>query len=158
LPASRFFFATVNSTIHSIDETHCKRLIETAPTWGLAPPKWDVVFITAKESTMNAKLFASALIAAVGFAAAPSFAADATTTGEVGFVSQPSTATSTLSRQAVQAAYFDVKRNQALPQIGEAGELSAVASHASQDTVSRAAVRAEAVYAVQHGARIAGEV
>ena len=103
---------------------------------------------------MNAKLFASALIAAVGFAAAPSFAAD--NAGEVGYVPQVATAKSDLSRQAVQAEYLQAQRSHALPQVGEGADTGAVA--AVKSDLSRAAVRAEAVYAVRHGQLVGGEV
>ncbi|WP_369820908.1 hypothetical protein, partial [Pseudorhodoferax sp. Leaf274] len=46
------------------------------------------------------KLFASALIAAAAFAAAPSFAGD-NISGEVGYVPQVSSAKSSLTREAV---------------------------------------------------------
>ena len=50
---------------------------------------------------MNTKFFASALIAAATFAAAPSFAAD-NISGEVGYVPQVSATTSGVTREAVR--------------------------------------------------------
>ena len=104
---------------------------------------------------MNAKLFASALIAAVGFAAAPSFAAD-NASGEVGYVPQVLAAKSNLSREAVRADYLQAQRNHVLPQIAEGADTGAVA--AVRSGLSRDAVRAEAVYAVRHGQLVGGEV
>ena len=102
---------------------------------------------------MNTKFFASALIAAVGFAAAPSFAAD---NGEVGYIAPVAAVQSGLSRQAVQAEYLQAQRNHALPQVGEGADVGAVA--AVKSDLSRDAVRAEAVYAVRHGQQVGGEV
>ena len=104
---------------------------------------------------MNAKFFASALIAAVGFAAAPSFAGD-NISGEVGYVPQVSASTSHLTREAVRAEYLQAQRSDALPQAGEGSDIGAVAS--AKSTLSRDAVRAEAVYAVRHGQLVGGEV
>lgn len=104
---------------------------------------------------MNSKLFASALIAAVGFAAAPSFAGD-NISGEVGYVPPVTVAASGLSREAVRAEVLQAQRDHALPQTGEAADLGAVAQ--ARSTLSRDAVRAEAVYAVQHGLQQGGEV
>lgn len=104
---------------------------------------------------MNTKLFASALIAAAGFAAVPSFAGD-NISGEVGYVPQVSARTSTLTRDAVRADYLQAQRNEALPQAGEGADTGAVAS--AKSTLSRDAVRAEAVYAVRHGQLGGGEV
>lgn len=104
---------------------------------------------------MNAKLFASALIAAVGFAAAPSFAADQID-GEVGYVPQVSSTVSNLSREAVRNETLQALRNHTLPQTGEGADVGAVAT--AKSNLSRDAVRAEAVYAVQHGLLSGGEV
>ena len=101
------------------------------------------------------KLFVSALIAAAGFAAAPSFAAD-NASGEVGYVPPVAAATSGLTRAAVQAELAQAQRNHALPQTGEAADLGAVATAGSQ--LPRDTVRAEAVYAVRHGQLSGGEV
>lgn len=101
------------------------------------------------------KLFASALIATLGFAAAPSFAAD-NASGEVGYVPEVSAVTSGVSRAAVRAEYLQAQRNDALPQYGEGADVGAVATAGS--TVSRDAVRAEAIYAVRHGEQLGGEV
>jgi hypothetical protein len=105
---------------------------------------------------MNTKLFASALIAAVGFAAAPSFAGDYMT-GEVGYVPPaPVASYSGVTRAAVQNEYLQARRNDALNDTGEGADVGAVAS--AKSTLSRDAVRAEAVYAVRHGLTIGGEV
>ena len=104
---------------------------------------------------MNAKLFASALIAAVGFAAAPSFAGD-NISGEVGYVPQVSARASGLAREAVRTDYLQAVRNDTLPQAGEGADTGAVAS--AKSSLSRDAVRAEAVYAVRHGQLVGGEV
>ena len=104
---------------------------------------------------MNTKLFASALIAAVGFAAAPSFAGD-NISGEVGYVPQVSARTSAVTREAVRTEYLQAQRNDALPQAGEGADTGAVASVKS--SLTRDAVRAEAIYAVRHGQQVGGEV
>ena len=101
------------------------------------------------------KFVASALIAAAGFAAAPSFAADFVG-GEVGYVPQVSAAASNVSRAAVRADYLQAQRNDALPEVGEGADIGAVA--AAKSTQTRDAVRAEAVYAVRHGQLVGGEV
>jgi hypothetical protein len=101
------------------------------------------------------KFIASALIAAAGFAAAPSFAGD-NISGEVGYVPQVSSAKSSLTREAVRADYLQAQRNDTLPEFGEGADVGAVA--AAKSTLSRDAVRAEAVYAVQHGQQLGGEV
>jgi hypothetical protein len=97
---------------------------------------------------MNTKFFASALIAAATFAAAPSFAAD-NISGEVGYVPQVTATTSGLTREAVRAEYLQAQRNDALNETGEGADVGAVAS--AKSTLPREAVRAEAVYAAQHG-------
>lgn len=104
---------------------------------------------------MNTKFFASALVAAVGFAAAPSFAADHIG-GEVGYVPQVSATTSGLSRDTVRNEVLQAVRNDTLAPTGEGADIGAVAS--AKSSVSREAVRAEAVYAVQHGLKVGGEV
>jgi hypothetical protein len=101
------------------------------------------------------KYIASALIAAAGFAAVPSFAGDYVG-GEVGYVPPVSSAKSNLSREAVRADYLQAQRNDALPELGEGADVGAVAS--AKSTLSRDAVRAEAVYAVRHGQQLGGEV
>ena len=101
------------------------------------------------------KFIASALIAAAGFAAAPSFAGD-NIGGEVGYVPQVSSAKSNLTREAVRADYLQAQRNDALPEVGEGADVGALAQ--ARSTVSRDAVRAEAVYAVQRGVHLGGEV
>lgn len=101
------------------------------------------------------KFIASALIAAAGFAAAPSFAGD-NISGEVGYVPQVSSARSNLTREAVRADYLQAQRNDALPEGGEGADVGAVAT--ARSTLSRDAVRAEAVYAVRHGQQLGGEV
>lgn len=104
---------------------------------------------------MNTKFFATALIAAATFAAAPSFAGD-NISGEVGYVPQVSTAASNVTRAAVRAEYLQAQRNDALPEVGEGADTGAVAS--AKSTLTRDAVRAEAVYAVRHGQLVGGEV
>lgn len=101
------------------------------------------------------KFVASALIAAAGFAAVPSFAADFAG-GEVGYVPQVSSTVSGLSRQAVNAEVLQAERNGTMPAYGEGADAGALAS--AKSTVSRDAVRAEAVYAVRHGQLPGGEV
>ncbi|RCW75837.1 DUF4148 domain-containing protein [Pseudorhodoferax soli] len=101
------------------------------------------------------KFVASALIAAAGFVAAPSFAGD-NISGEVGYVPQVSSTVSGLTREAVTAEYLQAERNGTLPELGEAADIGAVAT--AKSTLSREAVRAEAVYAVRHGQLPGGEV
>ena len=104
---------------------------------------------------MNTKFFASALIAAAAFAAAPAFAGD-NISGEVGYVPQVSSVKSGLTREAVRAEYLQAERNGTLPEVGEGADTGAVTS--AKSTLSRDAVRAEAVYAVRHGQLVGGEV
>jgi len=101
------------------------------------------------------KFIASALIAAAGFAAVPSFAGD-NISGEVGYVPQVSSAKSSLTREAVRADYLQAERNGTLPEFGEGADTGAVAS--AKSNLTREAVRAEAVYAVRHGQQLGGEV
>ena len=104
---------------------------------------------------MNTKFFASALIAAVGFAAAPSFAGEMMS-GEVGYVpSAPVASTSTLTREAVRNEVVQAMRDGTLADNGEGSDVGVVAS--GKSTLSRDAVRAEAVYAVKHGLMLGGE-
>ena len=104
---------------------------------------------------MKTQFFATVLVAAVGFIAAPSFAGD-NISGEVGYVPQVSTASSHVTRAAVRADYLQAQRNDALPEVGEGADIGAVAS--AKSTLTRDAVRAEAVYAVRTGQRLGGEV
>lgn len=101
------------------------------------------------------KFIASALIAAAGFAAAPSFAGD-NISGEVGYVPQVSSTKSSVTRDAVRAEYLQAQRNDTLPEFGEGADTGAVAT--AKSTLTRDAVRAEAVYAVRHGQQLGGEV
>jgi hypothetical protein len=101
------------------------------------------------------KFVASALIAAAGFAAAPSFAADFVG-GEVGYVPEVSTSVSGLTREAVRAEVVQAERNGTMPELGEGADVGAVAT--AKSTLSRDAVRAQAVYAVRHGQLVGGEV
>ncbi len=101
------------------------------------------------------KFVASALIAAAGFAAAPSFAADVVG-GVVGSVPQVSAVVSNVTREAVRAEYLQAQRNDALPEVGEGADVGAVAT--AKSNLTRDAVRAEAVYAVRHGQLVGGEV
>ncbi|PZP91557.1 MAG: hypothetical protein DI587_34945 [Variovorax paradoxus] len=107
------------------------------------------------ETRQTNKFVASALIAAAGFAAAPSFAADFVG-GEVGYVPQVSTTVSGLTREAVRAEVLQAERNGTMPELGEGADVGAVAT--AKSTLSREAVRAEAVYAVRHGQLPGGEV
>ncbi len=100
------------------------------------------------------KLLASALVATLGFAAAPSFADNIS--GEVGYVPQVSSVKSNLTREAVRAEYLQAERNGTLPEVGEGADIGAVAT--ARSTRTRDAVRAEAVYAVRHGQLGGGEV
>ena len=101
------------------------------------------------------KFIASTLIAAAAFAAAPSFAAD-NISGEVGYMSQVSSAVSGLTREAVRADVLQAERNGTLPAYGEGADTGALA--AAKSTLARDAVRAEAIYAVQHGQQLGGAV
>ncbi len=127
---------------------------------------------------MNTKLLTSALIVAAGFAAGSSFAQNAPVltrdqvtaqyiqareqgnlapTGEVQFQAKaPSASTSGLTREAVHSAVLQANRNGALAERGEGADIGYVASGPS--TTTRAAVRAEARYAVRHGLIVGGEV
>ena len=104
---------------------------------------------------MKTQFFATVLVAAVGFIAAPSFAGD-NISGEVGYVPQVSTAASNVTRAVVRAEYLQAQRNGALLELGEGADTGAVAS--AKSTLTRDAVRAEAVYAVRHGQLVGGEV
>ncbi len=117
----------------------------------------EVHLIASKGTIMNTKFFASALIAAVGFAAAPSFAGD-NVGGEVGyFAPAPVASTSTLTRATVHNEVVQAMRDGTLADNGEGADVGLVAD-AGKSTVTRAAVRAEAVYAVRHGLTVGGEV
>ena len=71
---------------------------------------------------MNNKLFASALIAAAAFAAAPSFADNIS--GEVGYVPPaPVASKSGVTRDAVRNDYLQAQRNDALPATGEGADI-----------------------------------
>ncbi len=103
------------------------------------------------------KLFASALIAAAGFAAAPSFAGQYLG-GEVGY-SAPDTqaAASTLTRAEVQAeAARAVQQGRIIG--GRVLQAPAAAVTTQAGPATRAEVRAEAAYAVRHGLIAGGEV
>jgi hypothetical protein len=121
---------------------------------GSASPNEQVASINVKELIMN-KFVASALFAAAGFAAAPSFAGDFAG-GEVGYVPQVSSTVSGLSRDAVRAEVLQAERNGTMPEVGEGADVGALAT--AKSTLSRDAVRAEAIYAVQHGLTVGGEV
>ena len=152
----------------------------------------EVHLIASKGTIMNTKFFASALVAAIGFAAAPSFAGD-NISGEVGYVRPaPVASKSTLTRAAVQNEYLRAQRNNELTQAGEGADIGYAAVTgtstltrqdvtneylqakrndelvpqgegadlgyvASTSQLSRAAVHAEAVRAVQEGAIVDGE-
>ncbi|MGC3984613.1 MAG: DUF4148 domain-containing protein [Pseudorhodoferax sp.] len=131
------------------------RLVETEQDKGSGPAERERCPHHRKESIMNTKFLASALIAAVGFAAAPSFAGD-NISGEVGYVPQVSSAKSDLTRATVRAEYLQAERNGTLPEVGEGADVGAVAT--ARSGLTRDAVRAEAVYAVRHGQLGGGEV
>lgn len=106
---------------------------------------------------MTNKFFASALIAAVGFAAAPSFAG-AYMSGEVGYVpAAPVASTSTLTREAVRNEVVQAMRDGTLADNGEGADIGAVASAQGKSTLTRAEVHAEAVHAVENGLQVGGE-
>lgn len=105
---------------------------------------------------MNTRSFvAAAMIATLGFAAAPSFAGD-NASGEVGYVPPTSTVASMLSRDAVRAEVVQALRDGTLPYASEGDDVGALAQAPS--TRNRDGVRAEAVYAAQHGLQQGGEV
>lgn len=105
---------------------------------------------------MNSKFFAAALIAATGFAAAPSFAGG-NMTDEVGFVQPvPAVSSGYLTRAMVQHAYVQAQRNGTLLSTAEGAEVAA--TPALESDVTRAQVRAEARYAVKNGLTVGGEV
>lgn len=108
---------------------------------------------------MHAKLFVSALVAAAGFAAIPSFA-DTYLGGEVGGVEARTPKVSYLTRAAVRAATLQAARSDALPATGEGvvAARAAAARAAVPSRVTREQVREQAVYAVQHGLTVGGEV
>ena len=105
---------------------------------------------------MNAKFLSAALIAAAGFAAAPAFAGTSMA-NEVGDISALTSDTSTLSRAEVRNDYLQARRDGTLQAANEVGQFQAAAP-AADATLTRAQVRSQAVYAVQHGLRIPGEV
>jgi len=102
------------------------------------------------------KLFASALIAAAGFAAAPSFAGQYLG-GEVGYSAPDTQAASTLTRAEVQAeAARAVQQGQIIG--GRVLQAPAVVATTQSSPATREEVRAEAAYAVRHGLIAGGEV
>ena len=108
---------------------------------------------------MHAKLLVSALVAAAGFAATPSFA-DPYHGGEVGSFETHAPKVSYLTRAAVQAATLQAARNGSLPATGEgmAGARAAMARTAAPSQVTRQQVREQAAYAVRNGLTVGGEV
>ncbi|KQP14180.1 DUF4148 domain-containing protein [Pseudorhodoferax sp. Leaf267] len=105
---------------------------------------------------MKTQFFATVLVAAVGFIAAPSFAGD-NISGEVGYVPPaPVASTGGLTREAVRNEVLQAIRTDTLETTGEGADMGAVAS--AKSNLTRAAVRAEAVYAVRHGQLGGGEV
>jgi len=108
---------------------------------------------------MHAKLFASALLAAAGFAAAPSFAGPYLG-GEVGDFGADGPVASYLTRAAVAAATVQAARNGTLPSTGEgaAAGRAALVRTAAPSRVTREQVKAQAAYAVRHGLTVGGEV
>ncbi len=105
---------------------------------------------------MKTQFFATVLVATIGFVAAPSFAAD-NISGEVGYVPPAPVASSNyLTRAMVQTEYVQAQRGDYLPAAGEGADIGAVA--AGKSDLTRAAVRAEAAYALRHGQIVGGEV
>ncbi|WP_156373550.1 hypothetical protein [Pseudorhodoferax sp. Leaf267] len=105
---------------------------------------------------MNTKFFATALVAAAAFAAAPGFAAD-NISGEVGYVPPaPVASASGLSRATVQDEARQAVRSFTLPATGEGYDVGAVTP--SKSTLTREQVRAEARYAVKNSRFLGGEV
>jgi len=100
------------------------------------------------------KFIASALIAAAGFAAAPSFAGQYLG-GEVGYFAADAAPVSTLTRQAVQAEAAQAVRNGTVV-AGEGADLGYVAAVQSSE-LSRTQVRTQTAAAVQAGWTIGGE-
>nr|WP_145546411.1 DUF4148 domain-containing protein [Variovorax boronicumulans] len=131
-----------------------KRFIETRRTWG-QPRRLSKSDPSPEGTIMKTQFFATVLVAAVGFMAAPVFAGD-NISGEVGYVPQVSTTVSGLTREAVRAEVLQAERNGTMPELGEGADIGAVAT--AKSTLSRDAVRAEAVYAVRHGQLPGGEV
>ena len=103
------------------------------------------------------KFIASALIAAAGFAAAPSFAGQYLG-GEVGYFAPDAQVTSTLTREQVRNEVVQAARAGTLQSAGEGADLGQVATAQAKSDVTRAQVRAETIYAMQHGLTIGGEV
>ena len=101
------------------------------------------------------KFFASALIAAAGFAAAPGFAGQYLG-GEVGYVAADAAPVSTLTRAAVSAEAAQALRNGTIV-AGEGADLGQVASAQTSSGLSRAEVRTQTAAAVQAGLVIGGE-
>ena len=101
------------------------------------------------------KFIASALIAAAGFAAAPSFAGQYLG-GEVGYFAADTAPVSTLTRAAVQADAAQAVRNGTIV-AGEGSDLGQVASTQTSSGLSRAEVRTQTAAAVQAGWTIGGE-
>ncbi|KQP12144.1 DUF4148 domain-containing protein [Pseudorhodoferax sp. Leaf267] len=92
---------------------------------------------------MNTKLLLSALVAAAGFAAAPSFADNIS--GEVGYVPPaPVASKSGVTRADVHNAYVQAQRSGQLAQRGEGADIgyAAVASTRSRQDVHNEVVQA----------------
>lgn len=70
----------------------------------------------------------------------------------------PATASSGLTRETVRNEYLLARRHHALPAVAEGAELSVTAASTSDSPVTRAAVREQAVYAMQHHLQVGGEV
>jgi len=102
------------------------------------------------------KFIASALIAAAGFAAAPSFAGQYLG-GEVGYFAADAAPVSTLTREAVRADVVQAVRNGTLASAGEGADLGYVAAVQTRSDLSRAEVRTATAAAVQAGWTIGGE-
>jgi hypothetical protein len=101
-----------------------------------------------KEHIMNSKFFASALIAAFGFAAAPSFAENIP--GEVGyFPSAPTASKSTLTRAQVQNEYLQARDSHQLATTGEGSDVG-YAAVTGTSTRSRQDVKNEYLQAARN--------
>jgi hypothetical protein len=115
--------------------------------------------MSMKESTMNTKILASALLAAAGLVAAPAFAGGGVNaSGEVGYIPPVAAASSGgLSREAVRNELLQAQRNHQLVATGEVGEAGVVAS-AKPSTVTREQVQGEYLAAARnHQLAPAGE-
>jgi hypothetical protein len=107
--------------------------------------------MSIKESTMNTKILASALLAAAGLVAAPAFAGGGVNaSGEVGYIPPVAAASSSgLSREAVRNELLQAQRTHQLAATGEVGDTGVVAS-AGSSTLTREQVQGEYLAAAQN--------